>query len=353
MKKLYTTPEYKRKHKRRLTRLERRRRDGRSRQFYVKIAKEETKKVKILLAPKDLRLLGNTEEVLGFFRVLRSSKYVTQYAATYRSPRVNLIELSLEDVEKIDHAAISVLTAISDDMKDRKVILKVNRPRDRKIIEFISESGFLDHMLDLRGQPFRKAPKSDLIIFEKGGRRLSDSDIRKISLTVKTVIFHLGGNRQDHQMMRNIVLEICGNSIEWSGTENRLWLFGVKYEDDNRVIFTLTDIGRGILDTLHISKLNMVTDWIYGNDSLEVLKQAFNRKYGSTTMEVNRNKGLPAIKYMHDLGRIQNLKLITNNVILKFDDEESSGTLPPDNSFDGTFYEWVVTPECIKKQLPE
>lgn len=50
--------------------------------------------------------------------------------------------------------------------------------------------------------------------------------------------------------VKTIILEICGNSIEWSGTDNKQWLLGVKYESD-RVIFTVTDVGKGILETLY------------------------------------------------------------------------------------------------------
>ena len=57
----------------------------------------------------------------------------------------------------------------------------------------------------------------------------------------------------------------------------------------------------------------------------EILKGAFE-KYGSATQKVNRNKGLPSIKSNYDEGNIENLKVLTNNVILNFEDSSKSKT---------------------------
>ncbi len=184
-----------------------------------------------------------------------------------------------------------------------------------------------------------------MIFFEKGCGILSFEDNKKISSLVKDVVGHLTGDYKYSLPVKTIILEICGNSIEWANTENKQWLLGVKYDLD-KVIFTVTDVGKGILETLYRRFKKRFFDTFRSND--EILKGAFEKKYGSSTQEVNRNKGLPAVKANFECGTIDRLKVLTNNVILHFDDESSSATLPKGSArFRGTFYQWEMTKQSL------
>ena len=222
-------------------------------------------------------------------------------------------------------------------------------PVDVDCKKFMIDSGFLNHMVDEKGKPFPKAEKSDLIFFEKGSGVLSDEDNRKISLLVKNVVNHLTGEMRYCLAVKTIILEICGNSIEWSGTDSKQWLLGVKYET-GKVVFTVTDVGRGILDTLN-RKFQLVLKDIFTIKSPDgILKGAFDKKYGSSAQEINRNKGLPAVKAHFEQATINFLKVITNNVILHFDNDLLSKTFEKGSPrFKGTFYQWEMTNDCINK----
>jgi len=63
---------------------------------------------------------------------------------------------------------------------------------------------------------------------------------------------------------------------------------------------------------------------------------------------VNRNKGLPAIKSGFDDGLLKNLKVLTNNVILHFDNGNDSKSINKKIEFKGTLYRWVITKESLK-----
>ena len=191
------------------------------------------------MAPQDFRLIENTQECLMFFRDVRSDKYVSQTGAS------KLVRISLENVNRIDYGTISILTSISDDLKYKNIVLQGNFPKDLDCRKFITESGFLNHMVNEKNKPFMKSEKSELIFFEKGQGVLSQSDNIKISNLVKNVVDHLTGRAEHCLSVKTIILEICGNSIEWSGTDNKQWLLGVKYESD-RVIFTVTDVGGSV-----------------------------------------------------------------------------------------------------------
>jgi hypothetical protein len=238
-------------------------------------------------APKDLRLLENTNACLSFFRDLRSEDHRSQIG------RLRFVIMSLKDVEEIDYGTISILTALNDELGFKRILLKTILPDREECKQFMIDSGYLNNLVDDEGRPFPKVEQSDFIFFEKGQGTLSDADNRKISQLVRNVVNHLTGVAKHCLPVKTIILEICGNSIEWSGTDSQQWLLGVRYDGD-KVTFTVTDVGRGILETLYRRFTRNFFDPFRSNDA--ILKRAFDKKYDSSSQEVNRNKGLPAVK---------------------------------------------------------
>jgi hypothetical protein len=298
---------------------------------------------RVAVAPNDFRLIENTEACLAFFRELRGVNYIN-----YIKNSKNVV-LSLKDVTAIDYGTISILTALSDDLKYKGVNLHGDFPSDPDCRDFIIESGFLNHMFDEKNHKFPPAEKSEMIFFEKGCGVLSEDSNKKISALVKNVVYHLTGAQEYSLTLKTIILEICGNSIEWSGTDNKQWLLGAKYEKE-KVIFTVTDVGNGILDTLYRKFGLVLRDTFARKTKDEILKGAFIEKYGSTTQELNRNKGLPTIKNSFDNGTIKCLKVLTNNVILHFDNDANSRTFGKGAPrFKGTFYQMDIDKSCLNK----
>lgn len=349
MKKLYTTPDYIFWHKRKVERIKNKRRNRKR----IPATARRRKKSRIddgrdslglpILAPVDFRLVNNSKECLRFFRDLRNEDNLNLIR------NIHFVTMSLQDVEYIDYAAISALTAISDDLKYKGIVLRGNFPKNPDVRRFIEDSGFLNHMVNNKNQSFPKPEKSELIFFEKGQGKLSDADNKKISDVVKSVVNHLTGAIAHFKPVRSILLEICGNSIEWASTDNKQWLLGVKYEPD-KVIFTVTDVGRGILGTLHRRFGRQFFDILMKRDDAEILKGAFEKKYSSSSQESNRNKGLPAIKMSSDQGAILNLIVLTNNVILHFNNGTLSRVFDPGSPrFKGTIYQWEMMKECLSK----
>lgn len=117
-------------------------------------------------APDDFRLVENTEKCLKFFRDIRSKEFLTNIKGE------KSVEFTLEKVTEIDYGTISILTAISDDLKYKNINFRGNLPPHQKSREFIVDSGFLNHMFDSRGNKISVNSKSDLIFFEKGSGKL-------------------------------------------------------------------------------------------------------------------------------------------------------------------------------------
>lgn len=107
----------------------------------------------------------------------------------------------------------------------------------------------------------------------------------------------------------------------------------------------MTDVGFGIINTLnrrfgkYIEALKLTKD-------TEVLEKAFDRKYGSKSGEANRNRGLPLIKDRFTKNYIEDLVVITNNVLLDFNN--SANTKIMSGSLPGTFYCWKINLKCIE-----
>ncbi|TND09850.1 MAG: hypothetical protein FD123_778 [Bacteroidetes bacterium] len=350
MKKLYSTREYKAWHKRKLQKIERQlqAKNNSSTKRSNQVRKNNSRGIEnglpfAIYAPVDFRLIENAEECLMFFRNIRNEENV-KFIRNYQ-----IVVMSLFEVEQIDYATISVLTAISDDLKSKGVVLQGNFPRNKEARKFIEDSGFLSHMVNETNRPFPKPGKSELIFFEKGCGTLSGKDNRRISQVVKDSVGHLTGETSQSLSVKTILLEICGNSIEWGGTENKQWLLGVKYEP-GKVVFTVTDVGKGILQTLHRKFKKKLLDAFSIKNDAEILLGAFEKKYGSNTQEINRNKGLPAVKVSAERGILLDLKVLTNNVILHFDDHSRSMVFDSGSPrFKGTLYQWEMTKECLSK----
>ena len=257
--------------------------------------------------------------------------------------------MDLSHIEFFDYSSICVLIAIINDLKVKRIYLRGNYPIDSKCKEKIIESGLLTFMYDDSGNPFEKSVKSDLLFVENGSKRLSKEDNKRISETVRNVVLHLTGEPKHCPKLRRILMEICGNSLEWGGTSNKQWLLGVMYED-NKAIFTITDVGKGILNTLNVKfKLKLKDLFTLKSDS-EKLLGAFYKKYGSNTREINRNKGLPSIRRGFENGIINNLLVLTNNVVLHFEDNIRSEIMQKPY-FNGTLYRWEVNKETILKSI--
>lgn len=341
MHKRFTTPEYKKLHRTRLRKLARNKRKYNRSFRTVKVTSPKKRKKRlseyklkpILFAPVDFRLIENTNEVLNFFTQLRGTEFLNNIETEQH------IEISLSRISHIDYGTISILVAISDDMWVNRIVLKTDFPECNICKKFLLDSGFLDHFVDQFGRKFPKFAKSNMVYFEKGTGYLSVSDQRNISILVSDALEFLKIEDSRHLPLKTIIKEICGNSIEHSGSNNKLWLFGVRYDTD-KVTFTVTDIGLGILETLHFKFRHYFTNLF--NDNLQILQGAFDAKYGSSTKEVNRNKGLPAIKSKANQGIIKNLTVLTNDVILHFDTSSKSECFGEGVLFRGTFYQWEL-----------
>jgi hypothetical protein len=293
---------------------------------------QSTKQVTVFAKP-NLSLLENTENVLSFIKDIED--------ATARGKKISLT-LDITQVANIDIGCISILLSKINKLTQRNIRTICNLPQNNDCKKMFFESGFSDHMRDLQGRKIRYNKKNKNLMVNRGFDKTSNQEV---GIAIKNSVKHLTGIEETFRPLYSIAQEMCANSVEHANQHNKNWLFSVWYKDENDVCFTMTDIGDGILGTLK-RKFSQVIKELFLTDNKEILNRAFEKKYTSATKDINRNKGLPKIKSISDENYINNLIVITNDVLLNFSNDSNSKVL--NRKFNGTFYYWELNKKCIE-----
>lgn len=297
-----------------------------------------------ITAPKDFRLLNisSMNSCLTFFRNIRNLKNFNK----------KIIYFSLKEVTEIDYASLDILSAICDGLKKEGIMIIGDYPNNKKAKKLLQESGFLNKMYNKDGKPLPKSKISESIIFQKGSE-LTKEHLMGLGDLIKETMLFLSEEKKHNNHLYEILSELLGNAIEHSNkSEKGVWQLGVKFKDEigcKKVIFSVIDIGDGILKTLYKKPLEQIFYLLKLKSDHQKLREAFNNSYGSKTKERNRGLGLPSILKKYQQKSISKLIVITNNVYLDFYDEEKSFTFAKGSSrLKGTFYQWELTSNNIK-----
>lgn len=287
-----------------------------------------------LSLPENFSLLNNTQGTVNA---------ITEILRTSREKDCSSIYIQMEHVKNLDVSATALLLSVVNSLSKKYINIFGSIPIDEKVSDFLSDTGFLDHMTDLQGKHFERKTANPNLMIERGFDKTSN---KQVGEAIKKAVKYLTGTESPYQPVYSITQEMCANSIEHANQYkmNKNWLFTVFYEPD-KVIFTMTDVGVGILSTLKKKKRQEILDSIKQKTDLDVLYGAFDKKYLSATLDNNRNKGLPKIRETSMNGYVNNLKVLTNNVLLDFANAPNSRSI--NSKLNGTFYYWELTKESI------
>lgn len=292
-------------------------------------------KEKVYKPPYDFTLLGNTDAVLKFIAEFKSVKGIAE--------NIDTVTLDMSNVTKIDIGAINLLLSAQYDISFHNVNFIGKLPIDIEARTLFHDSGYLAHMRKIGGGSFASNERHDLIL--KLGKEHTRNE--SVGKAINEAMHFLTGSKDHYAPVYSAIMEMAPNSIEHAYEENKHWILGMHCDDEtNMVSFTFTDNGLGIIKTLNRKYSSEIRDRFLGKN-VQVIVEAFNKKFGSRTEEINRNKGLPMIKKIFNRGKIKNLILITDNVF--FDFEKNSGYLL-NTKFAGTFYYWEIDLKCIEHE---
>lgn len=334
-----------------ILRLERRRRKAKNKAKVIRIQRNKRKKIKYrrersnitynsnqnrtLFAPARFSLLEYPEDVIGFIHKIEN--------LLSGNAKIKSIMFELHSITSIDIGAICLLLSKLNELSRKRIQNWGTLPKDKACRKFIEESGFLDRMRDMSsGSQFSRKNKN--LILNRG---FDKTDNAATSSEISKAVGHITGEKKCFKPIYSIAQEICANSVEHANEKKhkKNWLFSTSYLPDE-VIFTMTDIGDGILKTLKRKLIKQIKEGLF-KDSVDILINAFEKQYESRTQDPNRNKGLPKIYKTSSENYIKNLIVVTNNVLLNFDNPEKSKVLK--NIFKGTFYYWILNKECIER----
>ena len=353
MKKVYLSKKYKR-YQRRRARREARSRKARLNNVHVQLnysdrdnlgyqSKSGNKEYPSIDAPTDFRLLDNTTECSAFFRKLRSKQNVSR--KNYRKYKI----VSLIGVETIDFPAALTLSAICKELRYLNINVQGDLPTNEQCRDFLVDSGFLEDKYDMNGKMYHLTSKTKSMAFEQGQGKLLIKDLKNIASLTKSITDYLEGDVDNpNYNLPQLLKEICANSSEWSDSYKRQWTLAVKFEE-NKVVVSTIDLGQGILKSLERRHKDIIMDLLTLKSRVDILAGAFDKKYGSKSKDINRNKGLPSLKFASQQGLINKLIVITNNVLLSFDKWHDNCTFAMStDAFNGTMYYFEIDKNCLK-----
>lgn len=302
--------------------------------FYREFIARE--RLSIVLKPNNkFELLNNPNNVIDFVEILKSYKNRND---------LNEIKINLEDVESIDIGAISLLLSSVEELSLNNKTVSGSVPKNKIAYDFLLQSGFFPNISRLSKRISNKIKSNknkNLLLI---GYPNTKGKGRLIGENIKSAIGTLTGSPQHYRSIYTLVMEMNANSIEHAyENEKKHWVFGINYnEENNKLYFTFTDNGFGILKQLDIRLDRRVKELFKKLDLSNgtLLTNLFNKKYNSRfKTQINRNRGLPIIKQKAVNKAVNNLICITNNVYLNL---ETSTDIKLNGEFSGTFYYWEL-----------
>jgi len=314
---------------------------NKKRRFKSNIPVNYNKKIKYIAKIINKKISAGTSFSLLYdpINIVRIINLIEKYKNLSTS---NLsIEIDLTRVTKIDSGAICMLLAkVNEVLVHKKIRIFGTFPDDKDCKKIFIESGASEYMRDMHGRNFEK--RGDNLIIKIGSNK-TDNEI--VGKTIKKAMKFITDEEVHFPPVFSIVQEMCSNSVEHSNDNMPNWMFGVVFETDSKtkekwVTFTMTDVGFGILKTLNRKFHMQIREQLTLKSDIDVLYSAFQKKYGSKTEDINRNKGLPLILNRVKKQYVGDMKVITNNVILHLSNYEHSSVLQ--KSLPGTFYSWRV-----------
>jgi hypothetical protein len=352
MKKLFTTPKFKKRNTIKAIRRERRKRvfkrKKRNKNFVLNgvnrkersdylVVKEQHKKYVKIRAPSNFSFIDNTEEFTTFI-----TKVENQYS------KRNKVFILLDKVEIVSYGAIVVLLSIMVKFKDSRIDFNGNKPDDLYARKMLHDSGFFEKLYIKKDNIFSINTKGNTI-HTHGSTKVDSEFSAKIISEASKIVW---GEPRRCQGVQRAFLELMHNTnnhAEIGAQGEKLWWLSVNHiEEENRVVFSFIDFGVGVFKSLESKKsesiwfeakkkMNKAFAINSNNDWLRLMLEG--EMHQTVTGKSYRGKGLPGIKNVMDKNQISNLHIITNNVVANVSDNKYEKI---SNDFSGTFVHWEL-----------
>ncbi|MFI5160801.1 MAG: ATP-binding protein [Sphingobacteriales bacterium] len=282
----------------------------------------------IVEIPSKFSINSDIETVL--FLVYKSKKII-------ETKRYNEVVFDFTKVISIDDGATTILLSLCYDMNYQRIRVGFNNlPKNIAAKKFIEESGFIKYFSGPLAKVKGDGPNTTI---KKGQSTILQKDS---AVVIHKVMKTVWGVEKRNQKLQGMLIELMTNSVNHAYLSNdreKTWYISTNhYTDQNKVEFCFVDNGDGIINTINVKFKDK-----YFTSNEELLERAFEGEFRSRTKLANRGRGLIVVKNNHENMTIRGLKVITNNVLLDF---ENNVTFKLKTPFSGTFYSWVIDRTC-------
>jgi hypothetical protein len=302
-KKLYSSQRWKRRIKVRQEaqdRAARRRNERRrGRQKNRVITPAERRALHSVAAPEKFSIVDNPEEAIAFLSNLRF------YAEKHN------LDLDLSGVTYLTADAIAALVGTLVPLQKVPVFIQGNLPRDQPAQDILVSSGFFEHFRPV--QPLPKVSRGQ-ILQEKSKKVQPDIARDLIHFGIKSLTGMPKRCNAAYRILIESMLNTHNHAAKYEAKRETWWATVYADSARNRVCFTFVDTGVGIFKSVRLSTLRTLYRFLGIRSDAYILREMLLGKVESSTGISYRGKGLPAVYRLSQLGKIQRLTIIANDV---------------------------------------
>ncbi|HTE01656.1 MAG TPA: hypothetical protein VK668_20350 [Mucilaginibacter sp.] len=358
MKKLYSTPNYKRKNRIhalnslrgqirfKLYKTNKNRVNNKRTTPERKSTKDKYKDYDLVNAkvPSNFSFLDNPVEVI---------KFITDLKRLFDAKRK--VFILMKNIKVIDYSAIVVLLSIMVRFKSQNIRFNGDFPKDRRIKNILIASGFFQTLFKITIKDRDRYNLGNKNTIHTHAWRNVDSELGQTIM--KDVSVKILGCEAVYKGLQRTLVELMQNSFNHatpSKEGEKHWWLSVNVSEKQKVAsFSFIDYGIGIFESLNgktteskwFNWKTKLRNLFSSDNNAEVLKLILDGELHKTvTGKHYRGKGLPGIKEAMDRNLISNLHIITNNVYANVC-ENKYQILP--HNFGGTFVYWEVNEQTI------
>lgn len=268
---------------------------------------------RVLPVPIIFCLTSNMEEVLKFAENCKK--------VGLSKKQIDHVHFDFSEVVEITQGAMALFLSIAQGFAIYKISVSCNLPRDTYAKFVFANCGIMEFVKT--NIPFTKKIKNSILV-----RGLERIDQERTAPQVEKAMETVFGHNSRNQKLQGMIVEMMTNSVNHAFLANKRntnWYLSIFHDEKNkRVKFCFIDNGQGIISTIHMRFFGYLGKVFNPSN---VIKEAFDGKYGSRTKLTERGTGLLMIRDCF-LGKIiSNLKVITNNLFYDFESQNVKASI--------------------------
>lgn len=353
MKKLFTTPDYKRRNTKRSVDAVKKKRKRENKNPNFKPAQVNATNVGMfnrpsystknigsfnrtsyspppivpIVAPTNFSLIYNTEETLDYFE-----------QAHKELKKKNRILFDISGVTTLTTDAIAVQIAkIKDHRFHFNSGIIGNAPNDETLNKLFLQSGFYEYV-NTRGN--KPTNNKKILIHEITNNKVEPDKAKEAYLLG---LRHTFQNEEIFEPLYNILIEIMQNTNNHAGlTRGKYdwWLHVYNHPDSMKTSYTFLDLGVGIFESLPVKSFKRDFLELLGlTSNLDLVPKLFAGEIKSRTSRPERGKGIPQVYECSQHKYFEKFFLISNDIYANLKTNENRIIK---NSFNGTLFYWEL-----------